>query len=43
MYDCSEEFYERGSYKVKLAMEQYEKLIADPLFDLKDYVKEGTL
>ena len=43
VYDCSEEFYERGSYKVKLAMEQYEKLIADPLFDLKDYVKEGTL
>ena len=43
VYDCSEEFYDRGSYKVKLAMEQYEKLIADPLFDLKDYVKQGTL
>ena len=43
VYDCSEEFYERGRYKVALAMEQYEKLIADPLFDLKDYVKEGTL
>ena len=43
IYDCSDEFYERGGYKVKMAMEQYEKLIEDPLFDIKDYVKTETL
>ena len=43
VYDCSEEFYERGKAKVAQAMAAYENLIADPLFDLKDYVKSGTL
>jgi hypothetical protein len=43
VYDCSEEFYERGKAKVAQAMEAYETLIEDPLFDLKDYVKSGTL
>ena len=43
VYDCSEEFYERGEAKVARAMEAYETLIDDPLFDLKDYVKSGTL
>ena len=43
IYDCSDEFYERGEAKVAWAMDAYETLIADPLFDLKDYVKSGTL
>jgi hypothetical protein len=43
IYDCSEEFYERGKAKVAQAMIAYETLIEDPLFDLKDYVKSGTL
>jgi hypothetical protein len=43
VYDCSEEFYERGEAKVAQAMAAYETLIDDPLFDLKDYVKSGTL
>lgn len=43
VYDCSEEFYERGKAKVAQAMIAYETLIEDPLFDLKDYVKSGTL
>ena len=43
IYDCSDEFYERGGHKVKLAMEQYDKLIEDPLFNIKDYVKTETL
>jgi hypothetical protein len=43
VYDCSEEFYERGKAKVAQAMAAYETLIDDPLFDLKDYVKSGTL
>jgi hypothetical protein len=43
IYDCSDEFYERGGHKVELAIEQYKKLIEDPLFDLKDYVKTDTL
>jgi len=43
IYDCSEEFYSRGQQKVKAAVEAYETLINDPLFDLKDYVKTDTL
>ena len=43
IYDCSEEFYNRGKQKVDAAMEAYERLINDPLFDLKDYVKTDTL
>ena len=43
IYDCSEEFYSRGEQKVKDAVEAYETLINDPLFDLKDYVKIDTL
>jgi hypothetical protein len=43
IYDCSDEFYERWEAKVAWAMDAYETLIADPLFDLKDYVKSGTL
>jgi len=43
IYDCSDEFYNRGEQKVIDAMEAYEKLINDPLFDLKDYVKMDTL
>jgi len=43
IYDCSEEFYLRGEQKVIEALEAYEMLINDPLFDIKDYVKTDTL
>lgn len=43
IYDCSEEFYLRGEQKVLEALEAYEILINDPLFDFKDYVKTDTL
>jgi len=43
IYSCSDEFYERGEQKVIDAMVAYEKLINDPLFDLKDYVKIDRL
>ena len=43
IYDCSEEFYNTGKMKVAQAMNAYEVLINDPLFDLKDYVKTDTL
>tara|TARA_R110000765_G_scaffold397946_1_gene492237 strand:- start:604 stop:1353 length:750 start_codon:yes stop_codon:yes gene_type:complete len=43
IYDCSADFYERGKAKVAEAMVMYDTLIADPLFDLKDHVKSGTL
>ena len=43
IYDCSDDFYERGKHKVRLAMEAYDKLIADPLYDMKDHVNTGTL
>ena len=43
IYDCSEEFYLRGEQKVIKALEAYEILINDPLFDFKDYVKTDTL
>ena len=43
IYDCSEEFYARGKEKVTQAMEAYERLVNDPLFDIKDYVKTETL
>ena len=43
IYDCSEAFYDTGKMKVAQAMNAYEVLINDPLFDLKDYVKTDTL
>jgi hypothetical protein len=43
IYDCSDEFYEKGKAKVAEAMNVYETLINDPLFDIKDYVKIDTL
>ena len=43
IYDCSEEFYARGKEKVVQAMEVYDRLVNDPLFDIKDYVKTETL
>ena len=43
VYDCSEEFYARGEQKVIEAMEAYEMLINDPLFDIKDFAKIDTL
>jgi len=43
IYDCSEEFYGTGRDKLERAMEAYETLINDPLFEMKDYIKQGTL
>jgi len=43
IYDCSPEFYARGERKVVEALEAYEMLVNDPLFDIKDYVKTDTL
>jgi len=43
IYDCSPEFYARGEQKVVEALEAYEMLVNDPLFDIKDYVKTDTL
>tara|TARA_R110000796_G_scaffold230425_2_gene348075 strand:+ start:1323 stop:2075 length:753 start_codon:yes stop_codon:yes gene_type:complete len=43
IYDCSEEFYSKGEQKVIEALEAYEMLINDPLFDMKDFVKTDTL
>ena len=43
IYDCSDEFYERGSRKVTKALAAYEMLVNDPLFDIKNYVKVDTL
>jgi len=43
IYDCSDAFYDTGKMKVAQAMNAYEVLINDPLFDLKDYVKTDTL
>lgn len=43
IYDCSDDFYERGRQKAKEAADIYEMFYQDPLFDHKQFVVTETL
>lgn len=43
IFDCSQEFFDLGRMEVEQIIEKYHNTIADPNFEIDDYVLRGTL
>ena len=43
IFDCSQEFYDKGEEEVEILIEKFWQTTGDPYFEIDDYVLRGTL